>query len=89
MIQSNLSALGDAFVADIATGSVYVAPAPVAHVAALREAAHKSGGYAVVIGAPNAGLDPWGYTPETLPLMRRLKARWDPKGCLNPGAFLV
>ena len=25
----------------------------------------------------------------TLPLMRRLKARWDPKGYLNPGAFLV
>jgi D-lactate dehydrogenase (cytochrome) len=89
LIQSNLSALGDAFVADITTGSVYVAPAPVAHVTALREAAHKSGGYAVVIGAPNPGLDPWGYVPETLPLMHRLKAHWDPKGYLNPGAFLV
>jgi glycolate oxidase FAD binding subunit len=36
-----------------------------------------------------AGLDPWGYAPDTLPLMRQLRARWDPAGCLNPGAFLV
>jgi FAD/FMN-containing dehydrogenase len=31
----------------------------------------------------------WGYTPDSLDLMRALKARWDPRGLLNPGTFIV
>lgn len=45
-------------------------------------------GYAVVL---NDGLegDRWGYHPSSLPLMKRLKERWDPLGILNPGEFIV
>jgi glycolate oxidase FAD binding subunit len=33
-------------------------------------------------------LDPWGTPPDTLPLMRELKQRFDPNRILNPGRFL-
>lgn len=49
------------------------------------------GGYAVVEDAPaalRAGLDIWGPAPPTLPLMRALKAQWDPRGALNPGRYI-
>jgi D-lactate dehydrogenase (cytochrome) len=39
--------------------------------------------------ATEAGLDRWGYVPQSLALMRKLKARWDPDALFNPGAFLV
>ncbi len=39
--------------------------------------------------AAEAELDRWGYAPQSLALMRALKARWDPAGLFNPGAFLV
>jgi len=32
--------------------------------------------------------DVWGPPPDTLPLMRRVKAELDPKGTLNPGRFI-
>lgn len=62
----------------------------------LRRPALAAGGYLVVMDAPEAWLrqgdpggdpllDRWGYRPEVLGLMRRLKARWDPAGILNPG----
>jgi FAD/FMN-containing dehydrogenase len=43
----------------------------------------------IVNGPKNMEINPWGYSPDTLPLMRQLKAHWDPKGILNPGVFLV
>jgi glycolate oxidase FAD binding subunit len=59
---------------------------------ALRQPALALGGYAVGVALP-AGLrgqiDPWGYRPAALAVMRPLKARWDPAGILNPGMFLV
>jgi glycolate oxidase FAD binding subunit len=58
----------------------------------LRQGALAGGGYAFVMssdGVDDGEFDPWGYTPETLTLMRCLKARWDPAGCLNPGMFVV
>jgi FAD/FMN-containing dehydrogenase len=79
-------------VVDFASGLIYVRPAEVGQVLALREPAQALGGYAVVVSSNGRGdsdFDPWGYAPETLPLMRRLKERWDPAGCLNPGVFLV
>jgi D-lactate dehydrogenase (cytochrome) len=89
-MESNSTALGDTFVADLQSGIFYAAPAPGTAVTALRNAALACGGYAVIGGAgQNDSRGVWGYAPETLPLMKRLKARWDPKGCLNPGAFLV
>jgi glycolate dehydrogenase FAD-binding subunit len=68
-------------------------PAPIATIAAalaaLRTALAQHGGYAVVEAAPVAlheHLDIWG-TPETLTLMRAIKAQWDPRGVLNPGRY--
>lgn len=89
-IQANADALGESYVVDLSNGVVHVMPAPLAQVPTLRQAALAIGGYAVVVDeSRDAGIDPWGYVPDTLPLMRLLKARWDPNGCLNPGVFLV
>jgi len=63
-----------------------------AWLANVRQLAKAQGGYAVVIAAPPSiqnSLDPWGQQPEVLPIMRALKARWDPAGILNPGRFIV
>jgi len=46
--------------------------------------------HAIMLGAPPAwkrGLDVWGRPPETLEVMRALKAQFDPKRVLNPGRF--
>ncbi|MCX6045021.1 MAG: FAD-binding protein [Chloroflexi bacterium] len=59
---------------------------------AVRRLAHARGGYAVVMAMPDhlqGRLDPWGYQPEAMPLMRALKARWDPAGILNTNAFIL
>ncbi|MDR7470110.1 MAG: FAD-linked oxidase C-terminal domain-containing protein [Armatimonadota bacterium] len=87
-----------AFLVDVAGGLVYAAH-PGANrdrasewLAAIRRAAVSRGGYAVVLRAPASwgdALDLWGYRPESLDLMRGLKARWDPAGILNPGIFLL
>jgi glycolate oxidase FAD binding subunit len=65
--------------------------AAIGTIAALRDALAAVGGYAVVEDAP-AGLlssvDIWGAPPATLPLMRSLKARWDPRGILNPSRYV-
>jgi hypothetical protein len=87
-LEASAAALdGDAAVMDFAGGTIHARPAAT-RIPALRQAALALGGYAVVTSGA-ADLDPWGYVPDTLPLMRQLKARWDPAGCLNPGAFLV
>ena len=52
---------------------------------ALRQPALARQGYSVLMQQPSAfgdQLDPWGYQATSLPLMRQLKARWDPKGIL-------
>ena len=33
-------------------------------------------------------LDCWGTAPDSLPLMRQIKSRFDPEGILSPGRFL-
>ena len=84
------------FVLDCAAGTLYVrlsAPEPaeaVAWLAALRRAACGLGGYAVATRLPArlaTTLDPWGYHPPAIAVMRRLKELWDPAGIL-PEAFL-
>ena len=57
----------------------------------LRHPALEVGGYAVVMDAPDQlcnALDLCGYRPETLDLMRSLKARWDPAHILSSDLFL-
>jgi FAD/FMN-containing dehydrogenase len=91
-LEANASVLGGdgtPHVIDFASGLVYLRPAEMEQVLSLRQAALAQGGYAVVVSSDGVDLDRWGYIPETLPLMRRLKERWDPAGCLNPGLFLV
>jgi FAD/FMN-containing dehydrogenase len=58
----------------------------------IRTEAQKASGYAVRLTTPKHMIettDNWGYVPESLELMRKLKSRWDPEGLFNPGAFLV
>jgi glycolate oxidase FAD binding subunit len=57
----------------------------------LRGWAFAAGGGAVVLDAPFAvkhGLDVWGPAGDALPLMRRVKERFDPGRVLNPGRFV-
>ncbi len=52
----------------------------------LREVAEAAGGsMAVVDVPPTLGLDPWGTPPGSVPLQRRVKAAFDPRGIANPG----
>ena len=51
-------------------------------------AALAMGGYAVGTRAPGPQ-DSWGYTPESMELMRELRRRWGAGGLLSPGAFVV
>ena len=91
VLSSLIPVVGDApFVADLANGMLYTRQ--LGDIEILRRPARKVGGYAIVLAAPPASLgklDVWGHTPEGMDLMRRLKARWDARGLLNPGAFLV
>ena len=56
---------------------------------ALRAPALKREGYAIVMDMPalpeisNNGLERWGYQPDCLEIMQRLKARWDAAGILK------
>lgn len=82
---------------DFASGFVYAAGIKElgeaqAWVDQLRQTALRMGGYTLVMEMPaewEGRLERFGYIPEALPLMRALKARWDPAGILNPGAFIV
>ena len=65
--------------------------AVVAAVEWLRERMAAMDGRAVVQAAPVAvkeRVDVWGPPGDALPLMRRVKAEFDPKGILNPGRFV-
>ncbi|MEW5719363.1 MAG: FAD-linked oxidase C-terminal domain-containing protein, partial [Chloroflexota bacterium] len=80
-------ALRDAHaIVDFASGLIYAHDAPVE---TLRRVARAVGGYAIVLSAPQPPQDVWGHKPDGFDLMRALKARWDPRGLCNPGAFIV
>lgn len=51
----------------------------------LREAMERDGGSLVVLGKTE--IDAWGKAGDALPLMRAVKAQFDPKNTLNPGRF--
>lgn len=95
-LRSNSAALTRGrFLADLAHGLVYAVQtfddAEVARLwlDRLRQSSRARSGYAIVLHAPaaNLPLDLWGYSPETLDLMRALKARWDPAGILTSELF--
>jgi D-lactate dehydrogenase (cytochrome) len=77
------------YIADLANGMMYIQNGE--DLADIRAEATKASGYAVLLTTPEhmkETTDHWGYVPESLELMRKLKKRWDPQGLFNPGAFL-
>jgi hypothetical protein len=81
-----------AFFVDFANGFVYASlpaqssEATNADIERLRVHALQVGGYALVTHLPESWqgmVDKWGYTPETLELMRALKLCWDPQKILG------
>jgi glycolate oxidase FAD binding subunit len=87
---STLAGAGLAFAAQatgLATIAVTCPPeAALPILARLRAALEPTGG--TVFTIRGADPDPWGPPPDTLPLMRELKRRFDPHRILNPGRFL-
>jgi glycolate oxidase FAD binding subunit len=56
-----------------------------------RQIASRYSGSAVVERCPlsvKRQIDVWGDAPDSLPVMRSIKDRFDPNGILNPGRFL-
>ncbi len=90
------------FLADMGSGLLYTmlpphdvqgALEPAAWLEQLRRPALALDGYAMVMNMPAMPadwyhtLDRWGYQPEAIDVMQRLKAQWDPQG-IFPGEFL-
>jgi D-lactate dehydrogenase (cytochrome) len=88
----------DNLLLDYASGLLYLSHKPENAEAAqqwleaVRRPALAHGGYAMALTIPpalRAVLDPWGYQPQALAVMQRLKERWDPAHILNSGQFIV
>ena len=86
---------GAAISADAAIGTVWLAcHANKANALRFTELAgmmDNCGGHVIIFAAPSElkhGLEVWGPSPPTLPLMRRIKHQFDPAGLLNPGRFV-
>ncbi len=55
----------------------------------LRGEMEEASGSLMVLKQPvESKLDCWGTLPDSLPLMREIKSRFDPEGILNRGRFL-
>jgi glycolate oxidase FAD binding subunit len=62
-----------------------------AFISALRSLLASTGGTAVLLEAPAAvrrEVDVWGEAGSALPLMKRIKEQFDPRGILNRGRFV-
>jgi len=73
-------------------GGIMIAGFPVAatgRLLGLRRELEEAGGSLMVLKQPaESKLDCWGTLPDSLPLMREIKRRFDPERILNPGRFL-
>jgi glycolate oxidase FAD binding subunit len=59
------------------------------HLSQLRSELEAAGGSLMVLKQPaERKVDCWGTLPDSFPLMREVKRRFDPEGVLNPGRFL-
>ena len=59
---------------------------------ALRTSLENRGGSLSILNCPpevKSKMDVWGSAGDALPLMRGIKAQFDPKGVLNPGRFIA
>ena len=90
-IKSQASTLRSSeYIVDFASGLLHIQN--ISDLNGLRAASLKMGGYAILLAdytSTEPRDDPWGYTPESIDLMKALKKSWDPYGILNPGAFVV
>ena len=73
-------------------GGIMIAGFPAAAAGQLmelrRELEEASGSLMVLKQPAESELDCWGTLPDSLPLMREVKRRFDPARILNPGRFL-
>jgi glycolate oxidase FAD binding subunit len=67
-----------------ATGVGWLAAGP--PLEGLRPELERAGGSLIILRGPRN--DAWGAPGDTLPLLRAVKAQFDPKGTLNPGRFV-
>jgi glycolate oxidase FAD binding subunit len=59
---------------------------------ALRTSLERRGGSLSILSCPpevKSKIDAWGSAGDALPLMRSIKAQFDPAGILNPGRFIA
>ncbi len=92
-IQDQASLLNrGAFLADIANGLIYASATfdsveeARAWLVSLRQPALALEGYAAIMSMPATyenEIERWGYQPQALDIMQKLKARWDPQGILT------
>jgi glycolate oxidase FAD binding subunit len=71
--------------------SVPVASLTAKSLAGLQTSLLQVAAHVTILSAPpelKACLDVWGRQPETLPVMRALKAEFDPKRTINPGRLV-
>ena len=57
----------------------------------VRSHCESEGGFLTILQAPKAlkrQIEVWGYTGNSLDIMRRLKSQFDPEGLLSPGRFV-
>jgi D-lactate dehydrogenase (cytochrome) len=83
-----------AFVADMANGLLYAGSN--AHAATLQGEAQRLQGYVTTLSSAMPAMERAqstapgiSYVPESLSVMQDIKACWDERGVLNPGAFIV
>jgi glycolate oxidase FAD binding subunit len=71
---------------------VMLATVPIAAIARIphlrQQLEAKSGSLTILRQPAGTGLDAWGTPPDTLPLMQKVKQRFDPNNILNTGRYL-
>ena len=81
------------FLLDLLSGLTWIASSSVdvaAEMPRIRQCAQDLAGYAVLLSSRTDSIGTnniWGYQPESMELMDRLKSRWDPRKLINPGGF--
>jgi glycolate oxidase FAD binding subunit len=92
---SRIETIEPAIIADLVTGTIWLASlankSPASHFADLISLAQQHHGHAVMFAAApelKAGIEVWGPSARSHPLMREIKQQFDPKGLLNPGRFI-
>jgi glycolate oxidase FAD binding subunit len=82
---AQVEAMGLSYIAELGVGVCQVALNEASQLAALRAAAERDGGHAIVTDAPpEFRADPWGRLPDGVGIMDRMRQAFDPYGILSP-----